>query len=299
MTLKLGSFIKKLDSKGKLPIRVFLTIYYEELNKEETPPSKTINSSLLSIRRLKLLSDGSLGAETAGLRKNYRCSHNHGVLIYEKSKLEEAVKKSHQQNYQLEVHAIGDLAAEHTINSFIKANINASHRPVLTHCQVLGKDLIELMKKYGVIANVQPQFVTTDSLWAEKRLPDELLAYSYIWKTLMKSGITVVGGSDAPIEDCNPLLGLYCAIFRLDHNGKSWKPEECLTFHEAMQIYTSNAAYATWRENDLGKLLPGFQADFIVLDKNIEQQPYNLPSTNVEEVWVNGKLKHIHLQAKL
>jgi len=155
------------------------------------------------------------------------------------------------------------------------------------------------MKNYGVIANVQPQFVTTDSLWAEKRLPDELLAYSYIWKTLMKSGITVVGGSDAPIEDCNPLLGLHCAIFRHDQNGKSWKPEECLTFHEAMQIYTKNAAYAAWRENDLGQLIPGFKADFIVLDTDIEKQPNNLPQAKVEQVWVNGKLKFSRLQAKL
>ena len=94
------------------------------------------------------------------------------------------------------------------------------------------------MKEMGVIANVQPQFVHTDSLWAEKRLPSELLKYAYSWKTLMNNEIIVTGGSDAPIEVPNPLYGLYYAITRKGADGKVFKPEECLTFREAVKLYT-------------------------------------------------------------
>lgn len=100
----------------------------------------------------------------------------------------------------MEIHAIGDKAAELVLSTFEAVGVGPKDRPLLTHCQILGEDLIQKMKKLGVIANVQPQFVGTDSLWAEKRLPSFMLPYSYAWKTLLNEGICVVGGSDAPIE---------------------------------------------------------------------------------------------------
>jgi predicted amidohydrolase YtcJ len=143
--------------------------------------------------RVKLIADGSLGAETAALRHCYCGSHNKGMLLYTQEDLESTVAKSHKYGYQLEVHAIGDEAAFAVLEAFKKANVGPSDRPVLTHCQVLGADLLESMAKLGVIANIQPQFVHTDSLWAEKRLPEDLLKYSYCWKTIIQKGIVAAG----------------------------------------------------------------------------------------------------------
>jgi predicted amidohydrolase YtcJ len=100
---------------------------------------------------------------------------------------------------------IGDRAAELGLNAFAAAHVPPSARPILTHCQVLRHALLPRMRRAGVVADVQPQFVTTDSVWAEKRLPPHLLKYAYCWKTLLKYGIAVAGGSDSPIGTLPPI----------------------------------------------------------------------------------------------
>lgn len=278
----------ELKNEGNLPIRVFLTPYHEEVGQVETPRANQ-GDDMLSTHRIKIIADGSLGAETAALRIPYKGTCNHGVLLYDQEKLNEIVKRVHDNHYRLEVHAIGDLAAQIVLNAFAYAGIGAQDRPILTHCQILGHDLLQKMADMGVIANVQPQFVTTDSLWAEKRVAD--LKHSYAWKTMLSMGIHVAGGSDAPIEKPNPFEGLHASIFRHDRNGKPWMPDQCLTFDEAMQIYTTEAAYAAGAEQKLGRLEPGFLADFVILNDDVIASPGKLlvdPSTLLHSVWVGG-----------
>lgn len=107
----------------------------------------------------------------------------------------------------MEIHVIGDRATETVLNCLDIAGIRGDQaRPILTHCQILGSDLIRKMKELNVIANVQPQFVESDAPWVHDRLgsDSERLKYSYAWKTLLKSGVIVSGGSDAPVEECSP-----------------------------------------------------------------------------------------------
>jgi predicted amidohydrolase YtcJ len=87
---------------------------------------------------------------------------------------------------------------------------------------------------------------------------------------------------------CTALL-IALAMFRLDSNGKPWKPEECLTFEEAMELYTYNAAFAVFKENEIGRIEVGYRADFIVLDCDVHADPTLLPKAKVLEVWVDGK----------
>ena len=118
------------------------------------------------------------------------------------------------KRYQLEIHAIGDYAAQVTVEALESAGaVGIEHRPVLTHCQVLNQKVVEDMERLKVIANVQPLFVNTDSFWVDKRLPPSLQRFAYIWKTLYDRNIIVSGGSDAPIEDPNPFLGLHSGPF--------------------------------------------------------------------------------------
>lgn len=287
---------EELAKENKLPIRVFLTIYHNELNSPKSPKPRQTCGPLLTAQRVKIISDGALGSETAALRKPYLGTRDkRGLLIYNRELLKKMVLEAHQKGWQLEVHAIGDEAAEAVLDAFEHCRMTAKDRPILTHCQVLGADLIQRMSKLQVIANIQPQFVTTDSTWIEKRVQPEVLPYCYSWKTILKSGIPVAGGSDAPVEDANPLAGLYAAIFRNTAYRKStnkgvvsWRPEECLTFDEAVHIYTVGSAYAVSSEHVLGKLRPGWRADFVILDKNVHQDAKLLAAATVQQVWVNG-----------
>lgn len=118
-------------------------------------------------------------------------------------------------------------------------------------------------------------------------------------QTLLSSGIHCLGGSDAPIEDCNPLMGLYDAIHRLAHSFKAdqaarpsaddvFLPDERLTFSEALWLYTVSGAYGVREESRLGRIKVGYLADFVVLDRDVSSQPEQLLDARIEEVWVDG-----------
>ncbi|MHA2253028.1 MAG: amidohydrolase, partial [Candidatus Kariarchaeaceae archaeon] len=279
---------QELNEEGKLPIRVSLTPPHRELDSGNLPlPRSRIGK--LSCDRVKLFVDGSLGAHTAALREPYSDTKIQGISIYSQDQINEKVKFAKEKGYRLEVHAIGDLAADITIKAFDYADLNIEDRPILTHCQVLAKDLLQKMSERGIIANIQPPFVTTDSQWVEKRLGrSERLQFSYAWKKIIDHGIPASGGSDAPIENPNPLLGIYAAMFRKDAEDKVWMPQERLTFEEAIHLYTQGAAFANYSEDVLGRLAPGFKADFIVLDRDILHDFETLPQAKIEQVWVDG-----------
>jgi len=313
----------ELQNNQSLPIRVFLTIGHKELTSSiegYTVPAPIRHPSnqqdrFLSCHRVKIFSDGSLGAETAALRQPYVGSNsNYGILVLSQEQLNEQVNLAHQKGYRLEVHAIGDRAAESVLNAFEVNGVSKEDRPILTHCQVLGQDLIERMATIGVIANIQPSFVPTDAQWVQKRIEKNVQRYSYCWKTMMEHGVICAGGSDAPIETVNPFQGLYDAITRHtksnDLSGEKkqiddvFLPDEKLSFAQALWLYTIGGAYAAQQENYLGQLSPGFAADFVVLQPRPESKQFNItsdyltmnPSTlldlSVQQVWVNGKLRY-------
>ena len=169
----------------------------------------------------------------------------------------------------------------------------SNDRPVLTHCQVLGPDLIERMRDMGIIANIQPAFVPTDMQWASQRLLPAQLGYSYAWKTLLDQGIHVSGGSDAPVEHCSPFLGIHDAIHRRGRGAMSdevFRPEECLSLNEALWIYTAGAAYAAKAEHILGAIRVGYAADFVVIDPKVFIQTALLKTYEPHMVIVGGQI---------
>ncbi|DAZ96562.1 TPA: hypothetical protein N0F65_011786 [Lagenidium giganteum] len=279
---------RKLEANGELPIRVYLTVPIDELGHQATPKAGTSVGRLLSCKRIKIFSDGSLGAETAAMREPYRNTTNRGILMDTDEQLLKKVTDATDAGYQLEIHAI----AEQVLTALRKAQVAPDRRPVLTHCQVLGEDLIAQMKEQGVIGNIQPSFTITDGAFARKRIPEHVIPFSYCWKRMMKSGVVCAGGSDAPIETCNPFQGIFDAIYRHRPNNPSdiFLPDECLTFEDALSLYTKNASFACMEEKRLGNLQVGYQADFVVLREDITNNHEALCSpTLVQSVWVSGK----------
>ena len=143
-----------------------------------------------------------------------------GVLTYPTtSSLITSIIHATQLGYRLEIHAIGDAAADQVLTA-LEAVTTQYHthidRPILTHCQVLGIDLIHRMQRLNVTASIQPSFVPTDMMYIQTRLVHkEQIDYAYIWYSMMYTyGIHVSGGSDAPVEDCSPFLGIHDAIYR-------------------------------------------------------------------------------------
>lgn len=281
---------QELQQENELPIRVYLTPDASEIGNPNIPPPGTRDGNI-TCDRVKIFSDGSLGAETAALREPYVGSSNYGILYDSDKEMTEKVRQAHANGYRVEVHAIGDRAVAQVLNAFQKAGIRSTDRPIITHCQILGPDLLKRMHELGVIANIQPSFAVTDATYVNKRIKEDLLPFSYCWKTMLEHGITCAGGSDAPIESYNPFQGIYDAMFRQSATQtKPFFPQERLSFCEAVQLYTRHAAYAAKEERNLGVLAPGYLADFVLLKHDIVADPSLLVAPDlVEKVWVGGK----------
>ncbi|OQR92014.1 hypothetical protein ACHHYP_04127 [Achlya hypogyna] len=288
---------QELQAAGLVPIRVYLTPDQNEIGRstEKQLPRPNTKDGLLSCDRVKIFSDGSLGAETAALREPYRDTTNRGVLMESDQSMRDKIRVAHAAGYRLEVHAIGDRAAAQVLSAMEAAGLSPEDRPILTHCQILGPDLLPVMARLGVIGDIQPSFVITDASFAEKRLPTNVVPYAYCWKRMQAAGIVCAGGSDAPIETSNPFQGLYDALYRAAPGTTNFldAPEQRLSFPEALQLYTLNGAFAAKEEHQLGQLDVGFLADFVVLNHDVVADAIKLLAPDIlHSVFVHGRKRH-------
>ena len=112
----------------------------------------------------------------------------------------------------------------------------------------------------------------------------------------MTNNATIAAGSDAPVESIDPKLGLYSAISRQDHSGHpvgGWRPQERMTNAEAIAAFTKHAAWAGFRENDLGQIKKGFLADLTIFDLDPMTTPaQTLLESQVQMTIVAGKIEY-------
>jgi predicted amidohydrolase YtcJ len=140
----------------------------------------------------------------------------------------------------------------------------------IEHAQVVDPADIPRFKQLGVIASMQPNHLLTDMNWAESRLGPQRAAYSYAWKAFWDAGVPLAFGTDYPVEPITPFRGLYAAVTRMNEAGtKTYFPENKLTRGQALYAYTQGSAYAEFAEKRKGKLLPGYDADLILVDRDL------------------------------
>ena len=140
----------------------------------------------------------------------------------------------------------------------------------IEHAQVVDPADIPRFAKLGVTASMQPSHLLTDMNWAEDRLGPRRAAYSYAWKAFLDAGVPLAFGTDYPVEPITPFRGLYAAVTRKNEAGtKEYFPENKITRGQALYAYTQGSAYAEFAEKRKGKLVPGYDADFILVDRNL------------------------------
>jgi predicted amidohydrolase YtcJ len=145
----------------------------------------------------------------------------------------------------------------------------------------------------GVVASMQPIHATQDAPMADRYWGDRCVT-AYAWNSLLRAGATLAFGSDGPVEDINPLLGIHAAVTRRSVDGSpgpgGWYPAERLTVWDAVRAYTLGAAYAGGMDDWVGSLMPGKLADLVVLDRDIfECPPMELAETRALATMIGGK----------
>jgi predicted amidohydrolase YtcJ len=282
------SIIQRLHSEKKLPLRVHIIAPVTILDEMDNLDAGVDTARMLGV---KVFIDGSLAARTAALCDPYIDDPaTKGLLLYSQQELNALVAKIHKAHFGLVMHAMGDQAIDESLKAIEEVLVESQkkdYRYRIEHASVLNEDLIQRIKKLGIIISVQPKCVISEfSVWSVvKRLGSERARWLYPLKTLIKEDIRVVGGSDCPMEPLSPLLGIQAAVTR------PFFPEERITVDEALRMYTVNAAYASFEENVKGSIEKGKLADFTVLSADPRiTSPSKIGNIKVCMTFVGGKV---------
>ena len=292
---------RKLEGSNALAIRVAAML----------SAGAVLHGSALAARRepgpdgafrvfaVKAYADGALGSRGAALLEPYADDPgNRGLLVTSPDTLEILARMSLEAGLPLCVHAIGDRGNREALAAFERAAGGAANlrgkRFRIEHAQVVALDDIPRFARAGVIASMQPTHCTSDMPWAPDRLGERRLEGAYAWRRMLGAGVRLAFGSDFPVEDANPMLGVYAAVTTQDLAGvpaKGYRPSEKLSIWEALRGFTSDAAYAASMEREVGRLAVGYRADLAVFDRDLTSVPIqSIPQASCVLTMVSGQV---------
>ena len=266
----------ELAGEGKLPLRLWNAFDADEAG-FELAAAHEYEGPTITNRAIKLYMDGALGSRGAQLIKPYSDRpETFGLSLITDEDLADFMKRSDAAGIQVAIHAIGDLANQRILDIYEAGGYGPEKRWRIEHTQILAPTDIARVGALGLIASMQPSHAIGDLHFAPARLGMDRLAGAYAWKALIDDGAVVAGGSDAPVEVGSPLIEFYAAVARKDlkgFEGEGWHPEQKLTREQALGLFTSAAAYASFKEDDLGTIEAGKLADFTVFDRDLMTVP--------------------------
>lgn len=272
--------LANLMKQQKYDLRVSCALYGEAVEKYLRPQSHLYKNHL-NIRAKKIFIDGSLGSHGAWLSQEYKDRPQwRGSCLQSGKKMLKIIQFALQKDFQLIFHVLGDQASLWVLdilNSHFEPTQIKNKRFRFEHMEVIHPKAYSLMKKFGIIASLQPWHAISDGPWLKKRLSKELLSCVSPIKNLISKKIVVCGGSDAPIETHNPLWGIHAS--------------QKISICEAIKMYTHNAAFAEFSEDLKGSLEQGKLADFVVYPKDIlEMKPKYFLKVKPSMTVIGGKV---------
>jgi predicted amidohydrolase YtcJ len=273
-----------------LILRVWQSFPAEQLDQlAELGMRSGFGSSMLRAGYLKAFMDGTLGSRTA------RLLDGSGVEITSRAELAEIVRRAAAAGWPIAVHAIGDRANRDALDAFEETRelwAPLGLRQRIEHAQLLAPEDVGRFAELGVAASVQFSHAPSDRdladrFWAGKT--DGAYAYRSLWE----SGAVVANGSDAPIEELDPLAGILAGVLRTLDDRPTWHGEQALGVEEALLATCVTPAWLAYDEHLRGKLIPGYLADLVVLDRDpVAIPPDELPDVQVVSTMVGGRWTH-------
>jgi predicted amidohydrolase YtcJ len=273
---------QRLREEGSLHLRVWQSLPAEHVDDLAALRIRSgFGDDLVRVGYLKAFMDGTLGSETA------RLMDGSGVEITSKEQLADYVRRGAATGLPVAVHAIGDLANREALDAFAETRDlwqPLGLRPRIEHAQLLTWEDVPRFAELGVAASVQFSHAPSDAAIAD-RIWAGMTDRAYAYRSLWDAGAFIANGSDAPIEELDPWAGVVAGVSR------AWHPEQRLTLDEALQATTVNPAWLARDEYRRGKLLPGYLADLVVLDRD----PYetsDLTDVKVVATMLGGRWTH-------
>jgi predicted amidohydrolase YtcJ len=249
--------------------------------------------TFLKMGSIKIFADGTLGGQTAWMRRPYRDKpETSGFPVLDQDTLDRFVKKAAAGGMQVLVHAIGDACLDSVLLAFEKVT-EAGKNPLrhgAIHCQITTMDLLERMTRNKILALVQPIFLADDIGILESRVGQEMASSSYAWGSMHRLGIPVSYSTDAAVSSLDPLLNIQWAVLRANEGCTGYNPSERVDIYTAVDAYTSAAAFSNFDESALGRIAPGYLADLVFLDKDIFCiPPEDIHKARVQRTMIAGE----------
>lgn len=278
---------QRLHREGVLTLRVWQALPHEHLERlVEVGLSAGLGDDYLRVGYLKVFMDGTLSSQTA------RLLDGTGVEITSREELVEIVRRAAEAGWPVAVHAIGDRANRDALDAFEETQDAWRPRGLrqrIEHAQCLSPEDLSRFARLGIAASVQLSHAPSDRDLAE-RFWAERLEGAYAYRSLWESGAVVANGSDAPIEELDPLAGIRAGVLRTVDERPPWRPEQALTVQQALEAATVTPAWLSGDERRRGKLLPGYLADLVVLDRDpLACPPEALGEVQVVATMVGGR----------
>ena len=270
---------QELRREGRLTLRVWQSLPHDHIDAlAEIGIRSGLGDDLLRVGYIKAFMDGTLGSRTA------RLLDGSGVEITSRDELEDIVRRAARSGLPVAVHAIGDLANREALDAFEAAGDEwrpRGLRPRIEHAQLLAEEDVGRFARLGVAASVQFSHAPSD-----RDIADEYWAgmteRAYAFRSLLDAGALVANGSDAPIEELDPLRGIRAGVLRTLDEREAWHSEQAVAVMEALHATCVTPAWLAGDEHRRGKLLPGYLADLVVLDRD----PFECPPDELGEIQV-------------
>ncbi|HEX6700663.1 MAG TPA: amidohydrolase [Gaiellaceae bacterium] len=280
---------QRLESEGSLTLRVWQSLPHYQVEEIAAVGIRSgFGSPLVRVGYLKAFMDGTLGSRTA------RMLDGSGVEITSREELERIVRRGAEVGLPVAVHAIGDLANREALDAF--EGTQDAWRPLglrqrIEHAQLLAPEDVPRFGALGVAASVQFSHAPSDRDLAD-RFWGERTSGAYAYRSLLDAGAVVANGSDAPIEELDPLAGIRAGVLRTLDDRPAWHPEQRVTVEEALHATIVTPAWLARDETRRGKLVPGYLADLVVLDRDPLAIPAELAEVRVVATMLGGRWVH-------
>jgi hypothetical protein len=295
-------FIKKIADEKKLNMRLYIMIGEEnKLLQDKLQNYRMIGyaDNYLTVRAIKQYIDGALGSRGAWMLMEYAdLPNSQGQSVNSLNYLGETAQLAADNNFQLCIHAIGDRGVRETLNIYenelSKSDDKNNYRWRIEHSQHIDKKDIDRFSELKVIAAMQGIHCTSDAVFVLKRLGNlRAKEGAYVWRKLIDAGAVICNGTDAPVEDVNPIKSFYASVTRKLPNGNTFFPVQKMTREEALKSYTINGAYAAFEENIKGSITKGKLADIAILSNDLlKAHDDELLNTEVLYTIVGGEVKY-------
>jgi predicted amidohydrolase YtcJ len=267
---------QRLRRRGQLRQRVNCNIAAHDIPRlPEFQGQLGAGDDTLRLGHVKLFSDGAMGSRTAWLLDPYVVEpNNYGLSVTPEPQMREEIRQAAELGFPASIHAIGDRAIRGLLDIFddlktIAPPLTVPHR--IEHVQIIHPDDIPRLAELNLTASVQPIHATDDIDTADLVL-GERGSRAYNFRSFVESGALLALGSDAPVANANPFLGIHAALCRQRPErmpAPSWYPDERLTLAQTIFGYTLGAAQAAGWQETIGSIVPGKRADLILLDRDL------------------------------